>query len=301
MKKYLPVLSLVLMVMCCNVLFTSCGDDDDENNDNAIAKKVFSNKDIVGTWEYTPDDAPGTISSTTFFDDGTYMNVIRDKDVDPDATDTDTEGVILKVMGKYDIVRDSLYFLRKSLYQPGKFKDSMWHPLDDTRTGLKFEFVDENNIKFYDVTNASQPETILAKNASANVEKIEVFDKRLIGTWEGLSEQGKHRYVYVFDADGYCLHMIQDTEKNTSKRYYDDNFTYYQAKGYYNAINGSLDIVQTHEWDYSWNVMDWRENKFQESVSYELIDENTLHISDPNVGTAKEDGVIEISTFTRVK
>ena len=46
MKKYLPVLSLVLMVMCCNVLFTSCGDDDDE----------VVNNTIVGSWTNFIDD-----------------------------------------------------------------------------------------------------------------------------------------------------------------------------------------------------------------------------------------------------
>ena len=30
MKKIFSILSLVLMLTCCNFVFTSCGDDDDE-------------------------------------------------------------------------------------------------------------------------------------------------------------------------------------------------------------------------------------------------------------------------------
>ena len=47
MKKILSILSLALMFVCCNVVFTSCGDDDDDEKteDNV-------NRSLVGTWEY---------------------------------------------------------------------------------------------------------------------------------------------------------------------------------------------------------------------------------------------------------
>ena len=43
MKKYFSILGLVLMAMCCSVVFTSCGDDDDEVVEN-------KNNTIVGSW-----------------------------------------------------------------------------------------------------------------------------------------------------------------------------------------------------------------------------------------------------------
>ena len=43
MKKFFSILDLVLMAMCCSVVFTSCGDDDDEVVEN-------KNNTIVGSW-----------------------------------------------------------------------------------------------------------------------------------------------------------------------------------------------------------------------------------------------------------
>ena len=116
-KKYFSILSLALMAMCCNVVLTSCGDDDDE--EKVVVEKHYSAKDLIGTWEYTPDDDPGAISSTTFFEDGTALNMIRDKVVNPNSTDTDKEGYVYKLIESYDVAGDSIYFLKKYMY---KFK-----------------------------------------------------------------------------------------------------------------------------------------------------------------------------------
>lgn len=298
MKKYFSIFSLALMLVCCNFVFTSCGDDDDDDDDDVVVEKHYSSKDLIGTWEYTPDDAPGTISSTTFFEDGTAMNVVRDKVVDPSSTDTDKDGVIYKLIETYEVVGDSIFFVHKHQYSISRYKDSMWHPLDDeSRKGAKFEFVDENTLKIYDSENKEKPEIIMHRNTSAKVEKIELFDKRIIGTWEMIVDHGLCRDVMIFDADGKYHQMDQDINKDSSVKYYDDNLTYCQSKGYYNTINGTINMLQTHEWDHKWDEKEWRKERIEGNISYEIVDENTLNIS----YTSYETGKKKTDTFTRVK
>lgn len=295
MKKYFSIFSLVLMAMCCNVVLTSCGDDDD---DDVVVEKHYSAKDLIGTWEYTPDDAPGTISSTMFFEDGTALNMIRDKVVNPNSTDTDEEGFIYKLIETYDVVGDSIFFLHKHLYKVSKYKDSMWHPLEkESRMGAKIEFVDENTLKIIDSGNKDKPEIILHRT-SAKVEKIEIFDKRIVGTWERIVD-GDCRDIVIFDAEGNYHHMDQDLRKDSFVKYYDENLTYYQDKGYCNAINGTMNFVLTLEWDHKWNEMEWREINVKGTVSYEVVDENTFKL----IGTEKDKDTGKVATFTytRVK
>ena len=295
-KKVFSIFSLALMLVCCNFVFTSCGDDDDDDDD-VVVEKHYSSKDLIGTWEYTPDDAPGTISSTTFFEDGTAMNVVRDKVVDPSSTDTDKDGVIYKLIETYEVVGDSIFFVHKHQYSISRYKDSMWHPLDDeSRKGAKFEFVDENTLKLIDSGNKDKSEIILHRNTSANVEKVEVFDKRLVGTW-GYVLDGDCRDIVIFDAEGNYHHMDQDIKRGTSIKYYDDNLTYYQEKGYCNASNGTMNFVVTLEWDHKWNEVNWKEISVKGSCSYEIVDENTFKLS----ALSEETGKVEIQTYTRVK
>lgn len=294
-KKYFSILSLALMAMCCNVVLTSCGDDDDE--EKVVVEKHYSAKDLIGTWEYTPDDAPGTISSTTFFEDGTVLYFIQDKVVNPNSSETDKEGYVYKLIESYDVAGDSIYFLKKYMYKVNRYKDSMWHPLEnESRNGGKFEFVDENTLKLIDSGNKDKSEIILHRNTSANVEKVEVFDKRLVGTW-GYVLDGDCRDIVIFDAEGNYHHMDQDIKRDTSKKYYDDNLTYYQDKGYCNASNGTMNYVLTLEWDHKWNEVNWKEISVKGSCSYEIVDENTFKLS----ALSEETGKVEIQTYTRVK
>ena len=128
-------------------------------------------------------------------------------------------------------------------------------------------------------------------------EKV-VEEKRndLVGTWERIVD-GTCRDVWIFYADGKYLGKDQDIKKDPSKKYYDDNLTYYQSKGSYTAVNGTLSLEQTHEWDHKWEVMDWKECPEKVSVSYEVVDGNTLKIT----GTNLERGKVETVTYTRVK
>ena len=315
MKKYFSVFSLMLMAMCCNVVFTSCGDDDDDDDD-VVVEKHFSAKDLIGTWEYSYND-PRDISTITFFEDGTALNIISNPLVNPRQTKT------LKLIEAYEVVGDSIFFVHKYLYNSryedsmwdpmvsgllvsdgeiNRYKDSMWdsmwRPLDnESRKGAKFEFVDENTLKIIDSGNKDKPEIILHRT-SAKVEKIEIFDKRIVGTWERIVD-GDCRDIVIFDAEGNYHHMDQDLRKDSFVKYYDENLTYYQDKGYCNAINGTMNFVLTLEWDHKWNEMEWREINVKGTVSYEVVDENTFKL----IGTEKDKDTGKVATFTytRVK
>lgn len=123
-------------------------------------------------------------------------------------------------------------------------------------------------------------------------EKV-VEEKRneLVGTWERIVD-GNCRDIWIFYADGKYLGMDQDIKKDSSKKYYDDNLTYYQSKGSYTAVNGTLSLEQTHEWDH-----DWKEHTEKSSFSYEIVDENTFKFS----YTSDETGKLVTVTYTRVK
>ena len=127
-----------------------------------------------------------------------------------------------------------------------------------------------------------------------------VVEKRndLVGTWERIADVDC-REIIIFYADGKYLQKDQYLEKDSSVKYYDEDLTYYQTKGYYSVSNGTLSLEQTHEWDHKWNEKEWRKSSMEGpfSVSYEIVDENTLNISKINGETGKE----EADTYTRVK
>ena len=128
-------------------------------------------------------------------------------------------------------------------------------------------------------------------------EKV-VVEKRndLVGTWERIVD-GDCREVWIFYADGKYLEKDQDLEKDSYVNYYDEDLTYCQAKGYYNVVNGTLNMEQTHEWNPESEVMDWEESSVKGSFSYEIVDGNTLKIT----GTNPETGKVVTQTYTRVK
>lgn len=127
-------------------------------------------------------------------------------------------------------------------------------------------------------------------------EKV-VEEKRndLVGTWEKIGD-GDCRVVWIFYADGKYLRMYQDLWKSPSVKYYDENLTYYQTKGYYSVSNGTLNLEQTHEWDHKWEVMDWKESSVKMSFPY-IVDENTFKFN----GVIAVMGMIVPVTYTRVK
>ena len=61
MKKIFSILSLVLMLVCCNFALTSCGDDDE---DETTEKNV--NSKIIGTWESFDPQYPDILNKAHF-------------------------------------------------------------------------------------------------------------------------------------------------------------------------------------------------------------------------------------------
>ena len=78
MKKFLSMLSFVLMLMCVGFAFTSCGDDDDDD-------ELDPSNPIVGTWK--TEEQSGAYGTITFRKNGTFsMGVYI-----PDGMKTDNE------------------------------------------------------------------------------------------------------------------------------------------------------------------------------------------------------------------
>lgn len=134
-------------------------------------------------------------------------------------------------------------------------------------------------------------------------EVVENKNNTIVGSWTNFIDDGDCRVVFTFYADGTYLESQQDVKKDSSKKYYDENLTEYQSKGFYTAANGILNMKQTHERDCMGRVdgkekgvVDWVERPAEWTHSYEIIDGNTL-----NIYSAYEDDEDEIVTYTRVK
>ena len=141
MKKILSILSLALMFVCCNVVFTSCGDDDDDEKteDNV-------NRSLVGTWEYYEPGYPNTVHSLTLNADGTYYLFVKDIVYDPNSTETDKEGYLFKYKGTFSVSNDKLTLAQEYAYDPILLKDpndAEWHKEVKVR---EFSYKLENDV-----------------------------------------------------------------------------------------------------------------------------------------------------------
>ena len=85
MKKIFSILSLALMFACCNVVFTSCGDDDDEEE-----LKDGIDRALLGSWENT-DEQNECYEVIEFLSDGTYIQMVRDLEEDEDISESDLQ------------------------------------------------------------------------------------------------------------------------------------------------------------------------------------------------------------------
>ena len=143
MKKIFSILSLMLMFACCNVMFTSCGsDDEDEKTEDSIVRK------LVGTWEYYEPGYPNTVHSMTLNADGTYYSFIKDIVFDPNSTETDKEGYLFKYKGTYTISNDKITFVAEYVYDPILLKDpndAEWHR-ENVTFEASFELQKDNTV-----------------------------------------------------------------------------------------------------------------------------------------------------------
>lgn len=71
MKKIFSILSFALMFACCNFVFTSCGDDDDEEE-----LKEGIDRALLGSWENI-DELNECHEIIEFLSDGTYIQMVR--------------------------------------------------------------------------------------------------------------------------------------------------------------------------------------------------------------------------------
>jgi hypothetical protein len=142
MKKIFSILGLVLMFACCNIMFTSCSKDDGMTDEETL-------KNMVGTWVCKELESPSaghqlTYSQFTFYPNGKFVSTVKDIVVDPEATDTDKDGVFMKHEGTFAISHDKVKLHYENEYEPGKYGDYEWHGgIVDIRE-YTFELLTEN-------------------------------------------------------------------------------------------------------------------------------------------------------------
>ena len=110
MKKIFSIISLVLMLVCCNFALTSCSDDDDDitNDDNGI----------VGTWTDTTSTEEFAFG-LTLNTDGTYSYYWKKNTgfKDPNGVYvSDKEGYFVKQKGTYTVSEDKDELILKEEY-----------------------------------------------------------------------------------------------------------------------------------------------------------------------------------------
>lgn len=138
MKKYFSILGLVLMAMCSSVVFTSCGDDDDEVVEN-------KNNTIVGSW-FIEEDGDNVRDVLTFYADGTYVLSWQDVKKDPSTKYYDENLTYFQYKGIYTasngIIKMKRTHERDSM---GKVVDWVENPTE-WRTD-SYEIIDGNTLK----------------------------------------------------------------------------------------------------------------------------------------------------------
>ena len=145
MKKIFSILSLVLMLVCCNFTLTSCSNDDDD--------ETTEDKVLVGTWKDTTY-MEGFEYGFTFNTDGTYSYYCKyTGTTDPDnILVKDKEGYLTKHKGTYIVSEDKLELTLKQEYgcypTMRNNPDAEWE--EDVRTGTStIEWIDNNVILFH--------------------------------------------------------------------------------------------------------------------------------------------------------
>ena len=138
MKKIFSILGLVLMAMCSSVVFTSCGDDDDEVVEN-------KNNTIVGSW-FIEEDGDNVRDVLTFYADGTYVLSWQDVKKDPSTKYYDENLTYFQYKGIYTasngIIKMKRTHERDSM---GKVVDRVENPTE-WRTD-SYEIIDGNTLK----------------------------------------------------------------------------------------------------------------------------------------------------------
>ena len=127
----------------------------------------------------------------------------------------------------------------------------------------------------------------------------EGIDRALLGSWENTDEQNECYEVIEFLSDGTYVQMVRDLEEDEdiSEYYLDDKYTYAKTKGTYTAINGIMNVNQTHRMSFSYHDKEWHEKSWQNICKYQVINGNTLSLEKTN----EETGDVSTVTFTKCK
>ena len=93
--------------------------------------------------------------------------------------------------------------------------------------------------------------------------------------------------------------MVRDLEEDEdiSEYYLDDKYTYAKTKGTYTAINGIMNVNQTHRMSFSYHDKEWHEKSFIGNAKYSVTNGNTLLLE----GTNEETQKVSTITFTKCK
>ena len=119
MKKYFSILSLVLMAMCCNFVFTSCSKDDDDVKEDV-------DRALIGTWENI-DEYKDCRDVMTFYADGTHLETLYSVVTTDEPEYTDENGAYRKHKGTYSASNGILTVSLTHEFSVYQYNDKEWH------------------------------------------------------------------------------------------------------------------------------------------------------------------------------
>ena len=141
MKKFFSILSFVLMLTCCNFVFTSCGDDDDEEE-----LKEGIDRAILGSWENI-DELNECHEIIEFLSDGTYIQMVRDLKEDEDISEyyLDDKLTYAKTKGTYTAI-NGVMNINRTHRMSFSYHDKEWHENNSFVGNAKYSVTNRNTL-----------------------------------------------------------------------------------------------------------------------------------------------------------
>jgi len=118
MKKTQKLLSLLVLLLICTLLFTSCGSEDEESNKEEIEYDGETIVINVFNWgEYISDGFEGSLDTNAAFEEYYYQKFGKEVKVNysTNATNEDMYSKLKSGAGSYDIVIPSDYMIDKMI------------------------------------------------------------------------------------------------------------------------------------------------------------------------------------------
>lgn len=153
-KKYFSIFSFVLMLVCCNVVFSSCSkDDDDDENENV-------DRALLGDWENI-DKEKDCREVMTFFADGTHLDALYSVVTTDDPEYTDEDGAYKKSKGTYTASNGVLTVSLTHEFSVSKYKDKEWHEKEDALDGSVNYQVKDDKLTLSGVNNDGKDKNLI--------------------------------------------------------------------------------------------------------------------------------------------